>query len=113
MHAETLPVVLACCLPACLVSYRADGPLKGSCNIVMKVACCSDVPKSTDTDDADKAVKAAALKASPMHKAPGKPASSAYSGDDDEDGEEEEGEYYAVVKSKLLRIPLAGHNKGY
>lgn len=81
----------------------------------MKVACCSDVPKSsTDTDDADKAVKAAAaVKASPMHKAPGKPGSSAYGGDDDEDGEEEEGEYYAVVKSKLLRIPLAGHSKGY
>jgi hypothetical protein len=78
----------------------------------MKVACCSDVPKSSgDSEDADKAAKAAAaaVKAAPMHKVSGKPASSAYGGDEDEDGDEEEGEYYAVVKSKLLRIPLAGH----
>jgi hypothetical protein len=65
----------------------------------MKVACCSDVPKA-ETDDADKGAKG---KTSSGRKAVTKNA--AYNDDSDEDDDEPE-EYYAIVRSKLLRIPL-------
>lgn len=81
-------------------SYRADAPLKGSCNIVMKVACCGDKPKGAESYE-DKSAKTSAL-LSPTHKVASKP--SAY--DDDDEDDDDNGEYYAVVKSKLLRIPL-------
>lgn len=72
-----------------LYSYRADGPLKGSCNIVMKVACCSDVTRPDKSDNKYKAMI--------QHKAP--------EYDPGVDDGDDDGEYYAVVKSKILRIP--------
>lgn len=123
-----------CCHAPC--SYRADAPLKGSCNIVMKVACCSDVPKAELDDVSDKLNKA---KVTVVHKSAADKAKDAATDskskqaggdkatdkgadkaadktdktkatagptDDDPFEDDEDGEYYAVVKSKLLRIPL-------
>jgi hypothetical protein len=81
-------------------SYRADAPLKAGCNIVMKVACCSDAPKA-ETDDADKGAKG---KTSSGREAVTKNAAYDDDSDEDDDGPKE---YYAIVRSKLLRIPLA------
>jgi hypothetical protein len=57
----------------------------------MKVACCSDVAR-TDKSGSQ-------YKATIQHKVPEYDPGS-------EDGDDD-GEYYAVVKSKLLRIPLS------
>jgi hypothetical protein len=56
----------------------------------MKVACCSDVTRPDKSESK--------YKATLQHKVPDY--DTTYDGEDDE-------EYYAVVKSKLLRIPLS------
>lgn len=131
-----------------LCSYRTDAPLTGRCNIVMKVACCSDLPKpeepeyksfitggtTTNINSGGSSGNSGSTNSGSTGSSGGSSGTttkstnpttnSGSSGgattkqnnnaggstsqyDDYEGGEE----YYAVVKSKLLRIPLTPGGK--
>lgn len=76
-------------------SYRTDAALDGNCNIVMKVACCSDLPRHSGGKSYDKASSQRSTKLA-----------GGQDNADDDEGDDGDEPYYAVVKSKLLRIPI-------
>lgn len=87
----------------------------GNCNIVMKVACCSDVPRMPSSSSF-------AIASAP-HDASASTSDATTEGDNSQadetkagpnglktgvqgSAEEDSEQYYVVVRSKLLRIPL-------
>lgn len=106
-----------CLLPAdahLLCSYRADAPLLGNCNIVMKVACCSDVPRmpSSSSFAIASAADDGSARTSDTTEGENRQADETKAGPNglktaaQGSAEEDSEQYYVVVRSKLLRIPL-------